>query len=297
MSSTSDVGPDIALVGAARSATSFLAAHLAEHPDIDAGAYKEPNFFGREHGRGRAWYDGLYGPRRTDRVRLDASTSYTSPLQPQALPRLASASPGALVLYCVRDPLRRAVSHYEHSRRYLENERAPTFGAAVRDDSVYAGASDYERWLDVITRHFPVDQILVIPFPLVLQEPEAVASVIYRRYGLPEAPRASPAASLHRNETVIFRNDALRTVAMRFRRSRLFPLLRRRLGPRVIRRARSMITTRPDLDEMQVALASCDPEQLKALHAMARRSSAAVSAALARQDDRLALGWSRSWKV
>ena len=44
-------GPDLAIVGSARSGTTFLAAQLAEHPSIDAGAVKEPNFFSREYGR------------------------------------------------------------------------------------------------------------------------------------------------------------------------------------------------------------------------------------------------------
>ena len=98
-------GPDLAIVGSARSGTTFLAAQLAEHPSIDAGAVKEPNFFSREYGRGHEWYESLYEPRREGVYRLDASTSTTFPQFPEALSRLAAAAADAFV---VRVPERSA---------------------------------------------------------------------------------------------------------------------------------------------------------------------------------------------
>src|SRR5919106_479728 len=57
MGSPRSLGPGIVIAGAARSGTSYLAAVLGAHPDIDAGAVKEPNYFSREHERGPGEYD------------------------------------------------------------------------------------------------------------------------------------------------------------------------------------------------------------------------------------------------
>ena len=80
----------MAIVGAARSGTTYLAAQLGAHPCIDPGAVKEPNYYSREFERGRSWYDGLYAPSTPGMYRLDASTSLTFPQFPEALGRLAA---------------------------------------------------------------------------------------------------------------------------------------------------------------------------------------------------------------
>ena len=49
---TSSTGPDLVIAGAARSGTSFLAAQFENHPEIDPGKVKEPNYYSRNLGRG-----------------------------------------------------------------------------------------------------------------------------------------------------------------------------------------------------------------------------------------------------
>src|SRR5687767_7425172 len=129
-------GPDIVIAGAARSGTSALAAQLSVHPSIDAGKVKEPNYFSRHLDRGEQWYESNFQSRSDSVLRLDASTSYTSPLYPHALERLAAASPEAYVIYAVRQPTERALSHYLLRRTYFHIDDAPTFGDALRTTSL-----------------------------------------------------------------------------------------------------------------------------------------------------------------
>ena len=110
----------MAIVGAARSGTTYLAAQLGAHPCIDPGAVKEPNYYSREFERGRSWYDGLYAPSTPGMYRLDASTSLTFPQFPEALGRLA-ADVNAI------------------ARRMAERRREP-------------GASDVLEALELVTR-------------------------------------------------------------------------------------------------------------------------------------------------
>ena len=70
------VGPDIAIIGAARAGTSFLSAVLSRHTRIDPGLMKEPNYFSSRWEDGEEWYDHLVR-RLTDRPR-DLSLFLTS---------------------------------------------------------------------------------------------------------------------------------------------------------------------------------------------------------------------------
>lgn len=290
------VGPDLVIAGAARCGTSYLAAGLTAHPSIDGGAVKEPNFFSREYSRGFGWYDGLFEPRRPGLVRLDASMSYTVPQHPQALDLLAAAAPEAHLVYAVRDPLVRAVSHYRLLRHYKAREEADTFGAAVRDNRVYLGASDYERWLTEILARFEPQQVLVAPFSLVTKG-DVVRSVILERLGLPFVGADEERVQVHRNEVVQFRSGAVRGLGRLARRTGAYPAIRRHLGADRMRRLRTWATREVEALPVSEALESCTPEQRAEIQALVSRSRSAVTTALREQDDRLGLDWASTWQA
>ncbi len=129
--------PTTVVIGAMKSGTTSLHAHLGEHPDVGMSRPKELNFFlGPEQGpehlggpdggaaatwasgnwhRGIDWYAAHFDPACP--VRGEASPGYTSPSHPEAAARMATVIPGARLLYAVRDPVRRALSQYGHHRR------------------------------------------------------------------------------------------------------------------------------------------------------------------------------------
>lgn len=292
--SISGPGPHVAIVGAARSGTTYLAAQLGAHPRIDPGAVKEPNYYSREFARGRSWYDGLYAPGRPDVYRLDASTSLTFPQFREALGRLAVDSPDVFVIYVVRDPVPRAVSHYLYLRNYFHNEVATTFGAAMRANPIYAGTSNYADWLPRIGALFPPEQVLVVPFELVTEAQPAVAHSIFNILGL-DIPAVPADALAHRNDVVTFRHDMYRQMYLRIRRSPLYPWARHRVGMDGLRRIRALLTRETPLPTVEDALATCDAEQLRELEALQARSRNAVSEHLATQDLRIGETWSSAW--
>lgn len=286
---------DLVIAGAARSGTSFLAAQLSSHPNIDAGSVKEPNFFSRNYERGIEWYDGLFQRRSDDLIRMDASVSYTFPHFPDALDRLATHAPGAQVVYVVRDPIPRAVSHYLHNRHYFKQETAPDFATAIRENQLYAGAGDYRHWLDALHERFPLDQVLVVPFAAVTKG--GIAAQVCARLKLVPPPMQEQQAQAHRNNVVSFKHEAFRVASRKLRRSRFYPAVRERLGANRLRKLRSLVTRPTSLPSVEDALASCSPEQLSELHDLEQRSWAAVTAALAEQDDRIGLRWSPYWQA
>lgn len=288
-------GPHVALVGAARCGTTYLAAQLASHPLIDPGAIKEPNYFSREFERGRDWYDDLYQPAEEGLLRLDASTSLTVPQFPLALGRLQESSADAFIVYVVRDPVERAVSHYLYLRHYFHAEDAATFGAGLATNPIYEGTSDYAHWLARITDLFPAERVLVIPFPLLKDAEPVVAPVVFDQLGLPvmEIPES---AIRHRNDVVAFKHPMYRTAYRRIRATRLYPWARRHLGRDRVRRIRAAVTRQATLPTMAEALDTCTDDQRDQLEDLERRSREAVRDVLAEQDRRTGLRWEPAWQ-
>jgi hypothetical protein len=292
------IGPDVVVAGAARSGTSFLSALLSTHPDIDPGAVKESNYFSREYGRGPEWYDGLYSPRRPGLLRLDGSMSYTFAHFPEAIPRLAADAGDAVVVYAIRHPITRLVSHYQLHRDYFTNEPAQTLGEALTFSDVYSGASDYGRWWRSLTDHVAPERLLLVPFPVLKDDARSVAALVCRAAGIDPALLGEPDdASAHRNAVVAYRHPVVRLARRSVRRAGLYPWLRRTAGSERIRRLRSVLTRPVAAEQLDDALATCSPDQLEQLQRLYDDSRLSMRDALVEQDRRRGLQWADSWDV
>jgi hypothetical protein len=154
--------------------TSALCRYLDLHPDIAMAPAKEVNFFfgGRDTAdsspatwrtgqwsRGTRWYAANFDA--TAPVRGEASPGYTSPDHPHVARRMAATIPEARLVYLVRDPADRAVSHYEHHAREGA-ERRPLEEAVLDPDSQYLARSRYFERLAPFLEVFPSEQILVV---------------------------------------------------------------------------------------------------------------------------------------
>ncbi len=289
------VGPDLIIAGAARSGTSTLAAALREHPAIDPGLTKEPNYFSRHYDRGVQWYDGLYAPRADGIVRMDASTSYTYPQFPLALDRLAQAAPSAHVVYVVREPIARAVSHYLLRRFTLQIEEAPTFGAALQASPYYTEVSDYRHWISRLLERYPPARLQVVPFPALTASSYDVATIICARLGLEAPPSAIETVTAHRNTVVEFRGTGARRAVRTLRRSPVYPWLRSALGATRVRQIRSQIVKPAMLPTVDEALDSCSSAQRQQLIAFRAETEKWVSRHLAAQRAASGEAWSDYW--
>lgn len=110
-------GPDFIIVGAMKCATSTLHDQLAAQPGFFMTEPKEPNFFSDDpiYGRGFDWYEGLFHGAAAGHLRGESSTHYTKrPKHPLAFERVRAALPDIKVIYMMRHPIDRLVSHYIH---------------------------------------------------------------------------------------------------------------------------------------------------------------------------------------
>lgn len=106
------------IVGAQRSGTTYLYGLLDEHPEIEMARpmRPEPKFFLDE----ALYQEGLEGYERRffsanagARLRGEKSVSYAE--SEPAAQRIARSFPSAKILFLLRDPVERAVSHYRFS--------------------------------------------------------------------------------------------------------------------------------------------------------------------------------------
>ena len=142
MSTLDAAGPNLFVVGAAKSGTTSLWTHLDAHSDVFMSRPKEPHFFSRAETpvdqlvKDPVEYAGLFARGAAQRYRGEASPSYL--WDPDSPARIKEAAPDARIIISLRDPVERAYANYlGHIREGLDQR---TFRDAVRaelaDDDV-----------------------------------------------------------------------------------------------------------------------------------------------------------------
>jgi hypothetical protein len=109
--------PDFLILGAMKSGTSTLAAQLSEQPGIFMSTPKEPNFFSDDavYAQGLDWYGALFDGAAPGDLCGEASTHYTKlPTYPDTIARAHGALAAPKLIYIIRNPIDRAVSHVIH---------------------------------------------------------------------------------------------------------------------------------------------------------------------------------------
>ena len=183
--------PTFFIIGAAKAGTTSLHYYLDLHPEIQMSAVKETHFFagppkdGHPYELGRVEsleaYEALFDP--AVQVRGEASPSYANdPIRAGVPGRIKQLVPEAKMIYLVRDPIARTVSHYRH-RAWTSGE--PRSLRQVLDDcpepyelgetcmSLYA--SQLENYLS----HFPAEQILVVDQASLLADRAATLRTVF----------------------------------------------------------------------------------------------------------------------
>jgi len=155
--------PNLIIVGGLKCGTTSIHHYLGLHPEIQMSKPKELNFFARELNwdLGLDWYASRFDDRF--KVRGESSPHYTN------LPRFqgvaerihASLGPDARLIYMVRDPIKRILSHWVHATGagYETREMVPTLS---QPDSSYIHRSMYWMQLQPYLERFDRSQIEII---------------------------------------------------------------------------------------------------------------------------------------
>lgn len=177
--------PNLFVIGAMKSGTSSLHAYLGAHPRVFMSRRKEPGWFIDKFRKGQSedWYLSLFAEARNQPYRGESSTHYTKlPRHPGAAERIAAFSPDARIIYIMRDPIKRSISHYWH-RVYHHNETRNILTALKRKRE-YTDYSWYAMQLRPYYQVFGADRILPLVFEELVSNPKRVMRGVYQWLGI-----------------------------------------------------------------------------------------------------------------
>lgn len=157
--------PDFLVIGAMKSGTTTLYEDLALHPGVALGE-KESAGLHRHDPRtlgGRTAYLRQWAHAPAGAVLGEVATTYAmAPHHSGAPVRAAAVAPEARIVYIVREPVARIVSHHHHDL----SGGTVTVGIdeAVHDDARFVDYSRYGTQLQLWRTHFPDDAIRIVRF-------------------------------------------------------------------------------------------------------------------------------------
>ena len=188
--------PDFLVIGAPKAGTTALHATLVRHPGLYMSAVKEPKFFltdgpppakggpgdaltYREHVWRRPEYEALFDPAPPGTLRGESTPLYL--YDRAAMRRIRETIPGARLIVVLRDPVERAHSNWTHLwsaglepvgdfvRACDQEERRIEAGWASFWH--YVGLGRYGEQLEYLFTLFPREQVLVLRYRRLVDEP------------------------------------------------------------------------------------------------------------------------------
>ncbi len=154
--------PNLVLIGGLKCGTTSLHHYLNLHPQVAMSRPKELNFFVAELNwdLGRDWYAAHFDPDAA--VRGETSPHYTArPRLDGVAARMHEVIPDAKLLYAVRDPIDRLLSHYNHNVGGGYESR--TLEKALADPrSAYVDRGRYAFQLEPYLEAFGRDAIAIV---------------------------------------------------------------------------------------------------------------------------------------
>jgi hypothetical protein len=198
--------PNLFIIGAMKAGTTYLRALLMCHPSIFMCEPKEPCYFveptqlsvlypeawRRGYWKGERRYLDLFRSSGTATMLGEASVFYTfAPMASGVAARLSRFDPSCRLIYIMRDPIDRTISHYWHNVRHFGEYRSPF--DAIRHDRQYMAVSNYELQLREYFAHFETKQIMLLTFEEMTAKPDETTAKIFRWLQIADVPLpASP---------------------------------------------------------------------------------------------------------
>jgi len=195
--------PNFMIIGAGKCGTTTLHRWLSEHPKIKSAFFKEIHYFDSYSTCGLDWYRAHF-PLKSKFFTLDATANY---LDHPAVPlRIKKVYPTMKFIIILRDPIERAFSHYNHTKRNgdeqlsfteaieKEDERLSGEIEKISEDPLYQGTNynkysylyeglyyeQFKLWFE----HFDRDQFLILEFKKTFSNPKEALNKIYEFLGL-----------------------------------------------------------------------------------------------------------------
>jgi hypothetical protein len=179
--------PNLIVIGAQKCGTTSLHYYLDQHPEIAMSRPKELNFFSRDAWeRGVAWYAAQFKPGAA--IRGESSPSYTFyPRHRGVAERMYSIVPDAKLIYLVRDPIDRIVSHYLHDYVSGVEHRGIEEALADPNRDRFLAVSKYFMQLEQYLAFYPRSSVLVLTHDELLHDRTGTMRQVFDFLGVDSA--------------------------------------------------------------------------------------------------------------
>ncbi len=172
-------------VGVGKCGTSWIHRYLSRRPEIATPKLKETYFIDAGPRRRRRILSRQYPG--GDRPLADFSNVYYWDESNPA--KIHDYNPASRIIVTVRQPSRRAVSHFRFLRRGGEVGDLPLDDyLAGGDEHQLVARSDYRPIIERYRRVFGADRVLILPLELLATDPQAYADRLCRFLDLPTRP-------------------------------------------------------------------------------------------------------------
>jgi hypothetical protein len=198
--------PAFIIIGGQKCGTTSLYNYLAQHPQILPCARKEIHYFDnglqrsqKHFEKGEAWYRAHFPLRITspkNAITFEASPMYC--FNPDVAKRIYEFDPRIKIIFCIRNPRDRAISHYYHEIRHgreslpmlkaFEKEEARISDALAKKDYqcpaftnfTYKSRGLYFEQLERFLKYFNSNQIHLMSSEELFSAPDETLKEIYR---------------------------------------------------------------------------------------------------------------------
>lgn len=181
---------DFMMIGAQKAGTTSLAAQLAAHPAVAFCREKEPGYFHQtaDWRAGLEEYHRLYSP-QPGQITGEASTFYTFyPEFQETHKRLFEYNPDLKLIYIMRQPVDRALSHYAHNLVRNLDTNPPDKAVFLSPD--YVNRSRYAVQLRPYLELFEREQILLLVFEEYIRDQTGTLEQVAAFLGIDARPFA-----------------------------------------------------------------------------------------------------------
>ena len=178
--------PNLFIIGAMKSGTTSLHEYLNKHPEIFMSDIKEPGYFAEcvnYYPKDYEWYMSLFSGVTDEIIVGESSTHYTKlPFCDGVVQKLWEYNPNARLIYIMRHPVKRAISHYWHGVKYGDEHR--DILTAIIKNHEYIAFSDYAYQLQPYIERFGNEKILTLTFEELISNPKITLKYVFDWLGV-----------------------------------------------------------------------------------------------------------------
>ena len=235
---------DFVIIGAAKSATTWLQTQLQADPAVYMPD-PELHYFSREYDRGKDWYLSKFKEASNGRLIGEKSNSYL--YSPEAAVRLHRDLPQIRLIAQLRNPVERAYSSY--CMLFRRGEVGPNIESYLDpsrgENMQILGSGNFHSHLEPFIDLYGRDRVLILFFDGVTRDPEAQMLRVRTHLGLP--PRAIAQVGYQK---VKDKTAPLVPPTMRRRLAWLKPIVRPLRGSAPFEAARGLVARKTEYPQL-----------------------------------------------